>query len=57
MADQQLDTFIDKGCCEFMADYAKPFSLLVIADLLGVPLEDHEEFRVVFAHETVGESA
>ena len=41
--------------CEFLADYAKPFSLLVIADLLGVPAEDHEEFRAVFARETVGE--
>jgi cytochrome P450 len=55
LADQQLDTFIDKGSCEFLADYAKPFSLLVIADLLGVPLEDHAEFKAVFALETVGE--
>ena len=23
--------------CEFLAEYAKPFSTLVIADLLGVP--------------------
>ncbi len=28
LADQQLDTFIDRGQCEFLADYAKPFSLL-----------------------------
>ncbi len=55
LADEQLDTFIDKGSCEFLTDYAKPFSLLVIADLLGVPLEDHEEFKSVFALETVGE--
>jgi cytochrome P450 len=55
LADQQLDTFIDKGGCEFLADYAKPFSLLVIADLLGVPAEDHEEFKAAFALETVGE--
>ncbi|WP_326547257.1 cytochrome P450 [Mycolicibacterium sp. ND9-15] len=55
LADQQLDTFLDKGSCEFLAAYAKPFSLLVIADLLGVPLEDHEEFKEVFALETVGE--
>ena len=40
---------------EFLTDYAKPFSLLVIADLLGVPMEDHEEFKAVFASETVGE--
>ncbi len=55
LADQQLDTFIEKGSCEFLADYAKPFSLLVIADLLGVPAEDHEEFKAAFALETVGE--
>jgi cytochrome P450 len=55
LADQQLDTFIERGKCEFLADYAKPFSLLVIADLLGVPAEDHDEFRAAFALETVGE--
>lgn len=55
LADQQLDTFIDRGRSEFLADYAKPFSLLVIADLLGVPAEDHAEFKAVFALETVGE--
>jgi cytochrome P450 len=55
LADQQLDTFIERGNCEFLSAYAKPFSLLVIADLLGVPQEDHEEFRAVFANETVGE--
>jgi cytochrome P450 len=55
LADQQLDTFIAKGQCEFLGDFAKPFSLLVIADLLGVPATDHEDFRAVFANETVGE--
>jgi cytochrome P450 len=55
LADQQLDTFVERGECEFLADYAKPFSLLVIADLLGVPQEAYEEFKAVFAGETVGE--
>jgi cytochrome P450 len=55
LADQQLDTLIERGKCEFLADYAKPFSLLVIADLLGVPAEDHDEFRAVFAGQIVGE--
>ena len=55
LADQQLDTFLSQGKAEFLADYAKPFSLLVIADLLGVPMEDHAEFKAVFALETVGE--
>jgi cytochrome P450 len=55
LADQQLDTFIESGKAEFLTDYAKPFSLLVIADLLGVPLEDHDDFKAAFALETVGE--
>ncbi|HUV10752.1 MAG TPA: cytochrome P450 [Acidimicrobiia bacterium] len=45
LADQQLDTFFDRGACEFIDDYANPFTLLVIADLLGVPEADHETFR------------
>lgn len=38
-----------------MEDYAKPFAMLVIADLLGVPLEDHAEFRAVLGNEVVGD--
>jgi cytochrome P450 family 150 subfamily A5 len=44
-ADELIDEFVDRGEIEFNADYAKPFTLLVIADLLGVPPEDHETFR------------
>lgn len=54
LADQQLDTFVDRGSCEFLEDYARPFSTLVIADLLGVPEKDHEEFREATTNETVG---
>ena len=45
LADQQLDTFHTQGGCECIDDYANPFTLLVIADLLGVPEADHETFR------------
>jgi cytochrome P450 len=45
LADQLIDEFADQGEIEFSAAYAKPFTLLVIADLLGVPREDHETFR------------
>jgi len=55
LADEQLDTFLERGSCEFLADYAKPFSLLVIADLLGVPQEDHEEFKAQFGTQVAGE--
>ena len=45
LADLQIDDFVERGECEFIHDYASPFTLLVIADLLGVPEEDHETFR------------
>ncbi len=47
LADECLDDFVADGKCEFLGAYAKPFSLFVIADLLGVPHEDHDEFRNV----------
>ncbi|PXW26116.1 UNVERIFIED_CONTAM: cytochrome P450 [Williamsia faeni] len=46
LADTQLDEFVKSGSTEILKDYAKPFALLVIADLLGVPEEDHDEFRI-----------
>jgi cytochrome P450 len=54
LADAQLDEFVSRGRCEFLDDYARPFSGLVIADLLGVPPEDHEEFRVLSADQVPG---
>jgi cytochrome P450 len=54
LADQQLDEFASRGKCEFLEDYARPFSGLVIADLLGIPAEDHKEFRTSFSDQVVG---
>jgi cytochrome P450 len=45
LVDRQLDEFLAAGRCEFVGQYANPFTLLVIADLLGVPEADHETFR------------
>jgi cytochrome P450 len=45
LADHQLDEFVDAGHCELVSAYAGPFAMLVIADLLGVPEEDHDDFR------------
>lgn len=45
LADHQIDEFLARGECEFVHDYASPFTLLVVADLLGVPEADHETFR------------
>ena len=45
LADQQIDSFAASGCCNFIAEYAHPFAMLVIADLLGVPPADQAELR------------
>ncbi len=45
LADRQIDEFLARGECEFLRDYAGPFTLLVIADLLGVPEDQHAQFR------------
>ena len=45
LADRQMGEFFDKGSCEFIHAYAAPFTLLVIADLEGVPESDHGMFR------------
>jgi cytochrome P450 len=45
LADRQIDGFIGDGEVEVLHDYGQPFALLVIADLLGVPEDDHAEFQ------------
>jgi len=45
LAEGLIDEFAGRGEVEFSAGYARPFTLLVIADLLGVPREHHETFR------------
>ncbi|MGV9675995.1 cytochrome P450 [Nocardia sp. NPDC003482] len=54
LADAHLDEFVADGRCDFLASYAKPFSLLVVADVLGVPEEDHKQFRVVLGADRPG---
>ena len=48
VADEQLDEFVGDGACEFIKAYTQPFAMLVVADLLGVPEEDHRRFREGF---------
>jgi cytochrome P450 len=45
LADRQIDEFLGKGSCEFLSSYAEPYTLLVIADLEGVPESDHGLFK------------
>ncbi len=54
LADRQLDTFLERGNCEFINEFAGPFAMLVIADLLGVPEEDHGRFEEALLHQPRG---
>ena len=47
LADRVLDPFLATGGGEFIAQVANPFALLVVADLLGVPEDDHDELAAV----------
>ncbi|GMU78121.1 MAG: cytochrome P450 [Acidimicrobiia bacterium] len=44
LADELIDGFAADGRCEFIRAYADRFALLTVADLLGVPEEDHRDF-------------
>ncbi|MFJ8194091.1 cytochrome P450 [Streptomyces sp. NPDC096094] len=45
IADGVLDDYLPRGEGDLVRDFAGPFTMLVIADLLGVPEEDRAEFR------------
>src|SRR5699024_5994428 len=44
-ANELIDGFIEKGACDFMNDYAYPFSIKVITHLLGIPPERADDYR------------
>ena len=44
LADRQIDEFLPTGRCEVVRELGGPFTMLVIADLLGVPESDHAWF-------------
>jgi cytochrome P450 len=58
LCDLQLDSFLNSGSgeYEFINGFASPFTLLVIADLLGVPDEDRDEFARSMAHRPHGDA-
>ena len=53
LADRLLDEFLADGECEFVTQYAVPFTSVVIADLLGVPEEDRNRYRAAFEHQLI----
>jgi cytochrome P450 len=44
-AGEEVERIARQGECEFLGDFAQPFSMLVIADLLGIPLSDRAILR------------
>ncbi|MBA4863576.1 cytochrome P450 [Streptomyces sp. PSKA54] len=50
LADGLLDDFLTGGEGEFINGFAGPFTMLVIADLLGVPEEDRAEVAAELRH-------
>jgi cytochrome P450 family 150 subfamily A5 len=63
LADVQLDAFLSgptgltDGRGEYIRGFAGPFTLLVIADLLGVPEEDQHELADELQHRPASEGA
>lgn len=45
LADRVIDEFIDRPRFDLIKDFAGPFTMYVIADLLGVPEQDQPTFR------------
>jgi cytochrome P450 family 150 subfamily A5 len=54
LADRQLDTYLAPGHGEYIKDFANPYAMLVIADLLGVPEEDHPRFTEALLNSETG---
>lgn len=53
LADERIDAMLDKGTVEAFEEYGRPIARFTVADLLGVPKEDHEKL-VVEAHAPPG---
>jgi len=49
-ADTVLDPYLAAGGGDFITEFAGPFTLAIIADLLGVPEEDRAEFARKMNH-------
>jgi cytochrome P450 len=48
-ADRFLDELVPRGECDYIWDYCKGYSVLAVADLLGVPTEDHPMLLTLLA--------
>ncbi|MDA0339090.1 MAG: cytochrome P450 [Proteobacteria bacterium] len=46
LTDQLIDNWIDRGECDFVAEFARPLPQMVMATVLGFPLEDIPQLAV-----------
>jgi cytochrome P450 len=44
-ADRLIDGFVDSGQVDLVTQFTQPLSTTVIAQLLGIPSDDHSDFR------------
>ena len=49
LANRLIDSFIDRGECEFIAEFTEPYATGVICDLLGLPFEKWRELADIAA--------
>lgn len=45
IANRLLDKIESKGCMDVIADLAEPLPCIVTAEMLGVPVEDHQQLK------------
>lgn len=55
IADRVLADVVPCGECELIRDFASPFTLLIIAELLGMPEQDREEFAATLRRQAPSE--
>lgn len=53
IANQLIDAFEGKGATDLIEDFAFPLPIIVICELLGIPIEDRDKFRI-WSHAFIG---
>ncbi|ETB34336.1 hypothetical protein N602_28730, partial [Mycobacterium avium subsp. hominissuis 10-5606] len=44
VADSLIDGFVDKGECDFVADFAEPLPSVIFTEMMGLPLDQAPRF-------------